>query len=503
MHQYVMYFKKVRIFGILKSIIYFCDEEKREASVGLPLKNSFRNQKLNYRNIHMSVYLCKSKLIMFVIPGHKYQIMNVNTSNSRLSAASKRHLNFVSYLREKGWQFHNDVVRNCIMWRTEDHDYREFQEKKALNIIRSEFGQMSKEYLVDTIGSDDIAPEFNPIKYWLRNLKYDGQNDYIHKLCSYIVLDNDYEEERARLYTSLKKWFVGAIKTLFDPFYVHKHVIVLQGPSGIGKTPFLESILPNELFEFKNYITAMDLTSKDATMELTSSFMINIDEIDDFFKSSNNRNAFKSYFTRKIVKVRPPFGRKAVVRPRIAAFIGSCNESTFLNDPTGTQRFTIFLVRKLQNRRYSSDGEFVEDFPMARVWGQAYALYKEGYNPEYSHDELVVNERANEVSKYNTPEFETIINFIKPANKQDDTAKFMTATELCSYINSQQTDVNFTNVRLGKALVRLQYKRLPKKINGHVIYGYYVRFLHEEDAQWGSVITPKTLNKFSKINFKK
>ena len=416
-------------------------------------------------------------------------------SNAELPAACKRHLAFKIFLKRKGWKFRYDVVRNRLMLRNQHGSYQQLNDKLLLDVIRSEFGSMSLEYMGNTLMSPYISPLYNPLKHWLSSLKYDDKIDHILEICNYIVLDNPTAQERHRIYIALKKWFVGAVKTLYDPYYVHKQAIILQGPSGIGKTPFIQSLLPNKFVEFTNYISSMQLGSKDAKIALTSSFIINLDEIDDFFKTKSNRDAYKSFVTQKYVNVRPPYGRTETSRQRIASFIGSCNESTFLNDPTGSQRFTIFSIEKLCNRRYRAS-KFVEEFPISLVWAQAYALYKSGYDPEYTHEELMVNEQANEIYKYNSPEYDTIIQFMALADKQESGAKFMTTTEICAYLNAQQDSVKFFNRTLGRALVRLRYKRVSKKINGQSIYGYYVRFLHEEETKWSSVITPKTLNKF-------
>ena len=187
--------------------------------------------------------------------------------------------------------------------------------------------------------------------------------------------------------------------------------------------------------------------------------------------------------TQKYVNVRPPYGKREVSRQRIASCFGTCNESTFLNDPTGTQRFAVFSIKNFMNRRYSTTGIYIEDFLITKVWAQAYHLYANGYDPEYTHNELVANEEANELYKYNSPEYETIIEWLMPANGKDLDRQFMTSTGICTYLNSQQTDVQFTSMLLGKALTRLKFQRVKKKINGQAVYGYYVKPLKTKKSE--------------------
>ena len=300
-----------------------------------------------------------------------------------------------------------------------------------------------------------------------------------------------------------RKWFTGAIKTLYDRKYVHKQAIIFQGDSGIGKTPFCENLLPPHLADdFIKWAVGLNMDTKDSQIVLTTSFIIILDEIDDFFRDIRNRIKYKSVMTQKHVNVRLPFGETEVSRQRITSFVGTCNETAFLNDPMGTQRFTVFSVEKFSNKRYST-GKFIEDFDISKVWGQAYALFKSGYYPEYTHKELVDNEEANEMYKYNSPEFEIIQKWLAPCKEGEESAvKFITATDICAYLNAKQDAVKFFNKPLGKALQRHKFVQKVKWVNGRTVRGYYVRFLQPEETKESPVITGQTLQKIRAINFK-
>ena len=422
------------------------------------------------------------------------------TQSVEPSKATHKQLAFLNFIKKKEWQFQYDTIRNRIMWRKPGREYTQLNHNELWQVIQAEYGRISMDYIVNTIASPIIAAPFNPLKGWLEGLDSAEEVDYISELCSYIILSNASNDEYKRLYVALKKWFVGAIKTLYNPFYVHKQAIILQGPSGIGKTPFVQSLLPRELFEFFKYAPCLDLESKDAKIALTTSFVINFDEIDDFFKSKRNRDNYKAYMSQKYVNVRLPYAKAEVSRQRIASFMGTCNESTFLNDPTGTQRFTVFSVAKFLNKRYGKS-KFLEDFPITKVWAQAYNLFVRGFDPEYTNDEIVANEAANELYKFNSAEYDTIVDWLAPAEKgEEGPIKFMRVTDICAYLNGKQEAVKFFNVSLGKILVRLKYKKVTKKINGQSVYGYYVRFLKDEKKET-PVITAASINKFKQLNF--
>ena len=422
------------------------------------------------------------------------------TQSVEPNKANHKQVAFLNFLKKKEWQFRYDTVRNRIIWCRPHHEYTELKHSDLWQLVQVEYGNVSMDYLVNTITSSSISIPFNPLKRWLESLESSEKVDYIRELCSYIILTNASNDEYERLYMALKKWFIGAIKTLYDPYYVHKQSIIFQGESGIGKTPFVQFLLPKKLFEFFKYAPCLDLESKDAKIALTTSFVINFDEIDDFFKSKRNRDNYKSYMSQKYVNVRLPYAKTEVSRQRIASFMGTCNESTFLNDPTGTQRFTVFSVANFLNKKYGKS-KFLENFPIEKVWANAYNLFINGFDPEYTNGELLVNEEANELYKYNSSEYDTIIEWLAPAEKgEEGSIKFMTATDICAYLNSQQEAVRFFNVSLGKVLIRLRYKKVKKKVNGQSLYGYYVRLLKDEKKET-PVITAASINRFKQLNF--
>lgn len=255
----------------------------------------------------------------------------------------------------------------------------------------------------------------------------------------YIVLEQNTSEERKRLYVALKKWFVGAIKTLFDKRYVHKQSIVWHGVQGIGKTPFVESLLPPEMQDFAGQLRNLNIENKDAKIALTKYLVMSIDEVDQFLKRAHNIYNIKSYMSTQKVDVRLPFGRTEVSRLRIASFMGTCNEKQFLVDKTGNQRFTVFSVKIFLNRK-NGDGRYIEDFEMKNVWAYAYQLYRKGYSPCYTREEELVNEEVNQAYVVESDEGNTIRKFLRPAGKEDansDDVKFMTTTQIRDYLNCE------------------------------------------------------------------
>ena len=288
-------------------------------------------------------------------------------------------------------------------------------------------------------------------------------------------------------YKCLKKWFVGAVKTLYDPRYVHKQSIIFQGKQNIGKTPFIVSLLPHGMEEFIAQSVCLDPRQKDHRIALTTKFIMFFDELDKFLKPNYNRDNYKAYMSERYVNVRPPYGKIDVSRPRIASFIGGCNGTTFLKDETGSSRFSIFAVEKFyggKGGKRPSDGKDMKvDFDPEKVWAQAYHLYKSGFDPEYSIEEVRKNEVRNDSFKVNVPEYEVLVERMVESSQGSPKSQFQTSTDICNHFNANNLGLGFHTREVGKALRRLGYTRFKKRVNGKSIYGYWVEYLDEINRQ--------------------
>ena len=399
--------------------------------------------------------------------------MNKNKNKKSQSVA------LCNFFKRKNFAFKYDEVSNVIVWRRGWREkFEPLKERDLWGLVDADHRKTSMEFLMNVVGSSGVSRTFNPIKELLEGLPVPEENspDPFREYLNYFVLENDTEEERQRFYISLRKWFVGAIKTLYDPYYLHKQVIIFQGKQGIGKTPICQSLLPLPYRRFIKNAPYLDMESKDGRLTLTNKFIIILDEVDKFLTSRNNQNAYKGFITNKYISIRLPYGRTEVERTRIASFVGTCNRATFLKDCTGSTRFSVFSLERVHNKR-SRAQKPIEDFDILTCWAQAYQLYRDGYNPEYTDEELDRNEEGNEAHKYNSPEYEAVMEWFAPSERGEEGSTFMTATNICSYLNENRRGVPFSSRAVGRALTRLKFPRCKKKVGGQSIYGYAVKLL--------------------------
>jgi len=392
-----------------------------------------------------------------------------------------------AYLNGK-YSFRNNVVLNEIEYSLKGkNDYKEVADLDLLKEVRQR-GKIyaSDKLLSEVVGSSDVSPKHNPVKQWLESLKPPTSNPFDQLIQ---VIDLDDETDKSRLQTALERWFIAAVKCIYEPLYAPKQMIVFQGESGLGKTPFLNSFLPDNMADYRGECNDISPQNKDSRLLLTKKALLLFDELDNFFKHQPNRLAFKAFATQAEVNVRAPYAKNPKRKSRISSFLGSCNTSTFINDPTGSQRFVVFHVKKIWHSDALED-ETPDDnrdipveadkFDFEECWAWGYAQYRAGASPNYSPAELRRNEERNGKYKEHTPEFEAIQEALDRSSKEQG-GEHMTSTEIMGYLNSVQVDAQFRNVKeIGKALIALQFERKNKKTNRVSRWGYWVKKLQND-----------------------
>ena len=82
-----------------------------------------------------------------------------------------------------------------------------------------------------------------------------------------------------------KKWFVAAVKRVFEPGCKFDNIIILQGPQGCGKSFIFEQLSPN----FARPASIDDISNtKDAVSTMNKSWIVTFDELSTLNKKDMN-----------------------------------------------------------------------------------------------------------------------------------------------------------------------------------------------------------------------
>ena len=125
-----------------------------------------------------------------------------------------------------------------------------------------------------------------------------------------------------------------------DEEKVNHQVLVLVGPQGIGKSSWLNSLLPKELSGYL-YSGLINPNNKDTLVHLSENLFINLDELENLNKTE--LGSLKSLITQSAIKLRKAYGMFNENLRRRASFMGSVNDAEFLTDSTGNRLSLIHI----------------------------------------------------------------------------------------------------------------------------------------------------------------
>ncbi len=363
---------------------------------------------------------------------------------------------------EKQFNIRYNIITNVLQYKSvSESNY------KDLNIDALYVHLQNKKIAIDikklnSLLNSGIMENYNPIKnYFEKVSKIDKSSniDYIDQLADYVKT-----RSQTRFKHQFKKILVRMVACALDNNFINKQAFILvHDKQNSGKTTFLNWLCPPEL---KDYVTENIGTDKDSLIALSENFIINMDELATLNRSEIN--SLKSMLSKAYVKVRHPFGRKAILTPRIASFVGSTNKTTFLNDETGSVRWLCFELESI-NWNYN------KDINIDLIWAQAYDLYNSDFPFELTVKEIEENEKENK--KYLVHSFE--IDFLKqyyiPGTKLENDG-FYTSTDFLRVINERLGNSFKSTVQnIGKALKMLDFEQTNKFNGQYSIKGYYFK----------------------------
>ncbi|WP_338815172.1 VapE domain-containing protein [Bernardetia sp. Wsw4-3y2] len=392
----------------------------------------------------------------------------------------------------KTYDFRYNIINNEIQIKKKNTEESEFEDVAFADLFCEllEKGFKITDQLLTVILQSSFVEKVDFFEKYFEDLEWNG-NDEIQKLASYV---NVKEHDKERFYTQFRKFLVRSVACSLDAGYFNKQCLTIIGKQNDGKSTFCEFLAPPFLAEFLQ--RGLNGDGKDQQITLTNNFIINLDELATFGKFE--LNSLKSMFSQAYVKVRPPFGKKAIRAQRRANFVASTNEKDFLTDPTGSVRWLCFEIDSI-NFAYSKEVD------INQVWAQAYSYYKKqgAQKFEMTREEIQENERANKQFSNNSIEEDLLQKYFTPSTKTEPTAEFFTATDFLTTLHELEPTIRLKKVPVGKAAISLNFERTKKA----GIYGYYAtrRFgtETEQEEQEQKPLTKEEKKELSKKNGQK
>lgn len=169
---------------------------------------------------------------------------------------------------------------------------------------------------------------FHPIREYLDGLKWDGEP----RLDRW--LEDIYESSACHEFNKLAgtMFLIGSVARVFDPGCKMDNVMILEGLQGLKKSSSIDLLYCGWFSD-----APIPLGEKDSYQSIQGVWCQELGELDSFNKAEST--TAKNFFSQRIDRYRPSYGRFTQDFPRQTVFIGTTNQSEYLKDHTGNRRY--------------------------------------------------------------------------------------------------------------------------------------------------------------------
>jgi predicted P-loop ATPase len=354
------------------------------------------------------------------------------------------------------YRFRFNEVKNNVEFALKNNSGFEIMNDYKLNSIFRELQQKSLPISVGQLKdllSSDFSEKHNPFEFFLSSIEpWDNQTDHLNSLAMTVKTDNqDFWCE------SFKKWFISMVASMINPEVINHQCIVLVGPQGIGKSTWINKLVPVELKEY-HYSGTIDPKNKDTLINLSECFIICLDELENLTKHESG--SLKELITKTTIKIRRPYGKFNETLVRRASFIGSVNHLGFLNDPSGSRRYLCFEVQEI---------DYMTKINIHDSFSQAYSLYLKGEKYWFDGSEIETIHKNNQKFESISMEEELLLRYIKKSVK--DNQGGLTTTEIMMILQEHEPNINNLSIKkLGEILRKHNFIRHKNTLTNLYVY---------------------------------
>ena len=285
---------------------------------------------------------------------------------------------------------------------------------------------------------------FHPVREYLHGLEWDG----IVRLPSFF--SRYFGAEDAPPVPAMgAKFMVGAVARVMRPGCKLDTMVVLYGGQGAGKSRALAALVPQVEWTAD---TPFNIRSKDAAIVSQGVWIFEMAEL----QSLKGRQAatVKAFLSSPRDRLRPPYGRNAVLLPRQCVYVGTTNEEEFIADPTGSRRFWPIRTSSIDHQAILRDRD--------HLWAEAKTRYERGerwwLTDEEEEQLVVLSEPHREVDSWED-------HIIRWAQQMDE--PFTMAEILFGALGIPASETNKSKERrVGTILRRLGFGKRQISIGG-------------------------------------
>lgn len=361
------------------------------------------------------------------------------------------------------WEFRRNIVTQSIDCRVRKNKHDKFEPVNFYTVTRYAImcGIPTSLDKIKLILQSDFVPEYDPLKTYFINIhQWDQKTDYIQQFASHVRC-----EDQQYFETMFKKHLVRAVGQVMNPSMINRFVLVLVGEKqATGKSTFIRTLSPFPLGEY--YTEAKVRDDKDGQFAFAENFIYNIEELSDM--KNNDVNRLKAMISSAVIKERKPYAHEVKAVARRCSFFGSTNNAQFLTDTENTR----WLCHNVKSIDWGYTKINIHD-----LWSQAFHLYMNGFDAQLTAEESKIQSENNKTHEVTDAGKELISRMFKVVGKHESGAKFYTNTDILELITAETNGQirNLNERKVGINMTQLGFINDRKRVNGHVVRGYYAQ----------------------------
>ena len=317
----------------------------------------------------------------------------------------------------------------------------------------------------------------NPILEKINATKWDGK-DRLAELFEIMHLPEEDKLSRVLIRKWLMQGYCALHNDIDNPFSVDE-VLVFVGEQGYGKTRLLEKLAINNRYFSDG--ASYDPRNKDSIMQLCTKWLVELGEIGSTMKK--DVDLVKAFVSSPVDEYRAPYARSSIKYVRMTCFCGSTNDERFLIDETGNRRFLPVQLPK--DKHIDIRGEKFRGFDTLQLWAQIQKLTEQelAAGATYASAFRLTREEQAELAERNETH-------TKPLNGEQEVADILSHCKTpedgyelgTEYITATQFKVQhsalskYSSSQIGKALRKLGYEPIRKKLEGTVVTVYVLPY---------------------------
>lgn len=278
----------------------------------------------------------------------------------------------------------------------------------ALGHACARCGMSSRGLIEDTAVEAAGRNMFNPVMDWVQSIPWDGRPRFPDFAATLEMADPARNRWRD---IALRRWTIQAVTAWlnFNRGSAAKpapYVPVLSGAQGIGKTKWVDALLPKGWVK-TDMSLRLDHNERDAVTRVTANPIVELAEVDASFRKSDVAS-LKTFLSSNVDSHRPPYGRRLLSTPRCTAFVATVNLSGFLVDATGARRFWPLPVECCH---------FDHGIDLQQYWAEVLTWVEAGEQYWLTGDEAELHGRIVAEHAADTPVSELVIELVVARNK--------------------------------------------------------------------------------------